>query len=241
MLQTLGDYACTCFRFEDRNAIIVFPKTKPNGNWALKTEYWTAFPETELLLLEQGFHVAYLANKSRLAPKSDCDAKARFVDFIAEKYGLKNKCVPIGMSCGGAHAVRFAGYYPEKVACMYIDAPVLNYCDFPGKPGVAELEPVWENEFKPVYPGVARYQLLTFPHHPINMTDDLIKNRIPVVMVYGTDDTLVHHQENALLLEEAMAGLDFFKSIPVPGRGHHPHSIFVDNRPVVDFILAHCE
>lgn len=241
MLQTLGDYACACFRFEDRNAIIVFPKTTPNGHWALKTEYWTAFPETELMLLERGFHIAYLANESRFAPKRDCDAKARFVDYIAREYGLKDKCVPIGMSCGGAHAVRFAGYYPEKVACMYIDAPVLSYCDYPGKPGVDDLIPVWEDEFKVTYPGISRHQLLTFPHHPLNMTDTLIRNRTPVVMVYGTADTLVHHQENALLLEDAMAGLDFFLSIPVPGRGHHPHSIWGDNTPVVEFIEKYCK
>ena len=47
------------FEFEGRKAVLVFPKTpEAEGNWTLKTEYWNAFPETELALLNRGFHAA---------------------------------------------------------------------------------------------------------------------------------------------------------------------------------------
>lgn len=240
MLTTLSDFKCNTFNFEDREAIIVFPKVKANGNWVLKTEYWGAFPDVEIKLLEKGFHVAFVQNKSRFAPKSECELKARFVKYISKEYGLNEKCVPIGMSCGGAHAVRFAGFYPELVLCMYIDAPVLNFCDFPGKVGKPEFEKAWEEEFLSVYPGVKRYQLLKFSEHPINMTDILIENKIPIIMVYGAEDNTVSYTENGFLLENAMVECDFLKVIKVEYRGHHPHGMTDENSPIVDFITSHC-
>ena len=241
MLKTLADFPYEVFDFEGKKAIIVFPKSEKNGSWVLKTEYWGAFPDVEIKLLCRGFCVAYIENESRLAPKSDCDRKARFTEYIAKTYGLKAKCVPVGMSCGGAHAVRFAGFYPQLVECMYIDAPVLNYCDFPAKVGKHDFEQAWENEFLKTYPDMMRYKLLSFSEHPINMTDTLIKHKIPTIMVWGAEDDTVNYNENGLLLEQAMQGSDFFKAIRVNYRGHHPHGLIDDNTPIVDFILKYCK
>ena len=56
------------FEFEGYEAIIVFPKTPDEKkNWALKTEYWDAFPEEEIELLNRGFHVAWVDNVTRFA------------------------------------------------------------------------------------------------------------------------------------------------------------------------------
>ena len=238
-------FRCEKFTFEGHDATIVFPDTPaPNSKIVLKTEYWNAFPDVEVQMLKNGYHVAFLKNSSRLAPKEDCDRKAAFIKFLAEKYGLSEKCIPVGMSCGGAHAVRFAGYYPELIACMYIDAPVLNFCDFPGKYGKAAFASAWEKEFQAAYPGTKRYQLLNFPHHPINMAETLVANKIPVVLVYGTEDSTVIFEENGQLLVEAYEGTDLLMAIPVEARGHHPHGIVYyntpcDNSKIVQFLLDH--
>ena len=131
-----NDFEVKDFTFEDRNARIIFPKEANEGkNWTLKTEYRDAFPQIELELLNRGFHVLWLENKNRWATKEDCDAKARFTAFVSKEYGLNKKCVPVGMSCGGAHAVNFAGFHPECVQCMYIDAPVMNFLSIPAACG----------------------------------------------------------------------------------------------------------
>lgn len=227
------------FEFEGRTATIVFPKDKiSSGNWSLKTEYKDAFPETEVELLKKGFHITYLENTSRFAPKEDCEAKARFVKFIAEKYGLKNKCVLIGMSCGGAHAVRFAGMFPELAECMFIDAPVLNYCNFPGKIGNSVFEIIWNNEFAKTYPGISRAKLLSFDEHPINMVDVLIEHKIPVLMLYGNEDMTVLYNENGALLEEAYKKApELLTVIKRESQGHHPHGFPTNPKIIVDYIL----
>lgn len=240
-------FRCEKFTFEGKDAILVFPdEPAADSKIVLKTEYWGAFPDVEIELLKNGYHLAYLKNSSRLAPREDCDRKAAFIRFLAEKYHLSEKCIPVGMSCGGAHAVRFAGFYPELVACMYIDAPVLNYCDFPGKlvNGTGKWQGIWENEFMKTYPGVKHYQLLHFSEHPINMAETLIANKIPVLMVYGTEDATVIYEENGKLLEEAFEGTDLLTVIPVEARGHHPHGLISyrggsNNTEIVQYILEH--
>lgn len=243
MLKTLGDFPFETFEFEGKRAIVVFPHTKNiRKSIILKTEYWGAFPDIEIKLLERGFHVAYVENESRFAAVSDCDRKARFVEFLAEKYCLDKKCVPVGMSCGGAHAVRFAGFYPQLVSCVYIDAPVLNYCSFPGKIGNEECEYIWENEFLKVYPDIKRYQLVNFSEHPLCSIDSLIRNKVPVLMVYGTEDSSVIYEENGRLLELAYEGEQnpLLTCIRVEHRAHHPHGMTDDNTPIVDYIDKRC-
>lgn len=230
------------FEFEGRAAILVCPdRPEPARNWLLKTEYWGAFPELELEMVRRGYHLAYLKNTSRFAPQTDCDAKARFVDYLHRTYGLRDRCVPVGMSCGGAHAVVFAGTHPECVACLYLDAPVLNYCDFPGRLGDAACERVWAQEFLQTYPGMTRAKLLRFDRHPMNYIDVLQAHRIPVLMLYGTQDETVRYDCNGRWLAEAYRDRpELLTVIPRVAQGHHPHGACSDPMQVVDFIRSHC-
>lgn len=231
-------YSAERFSFEGRDAIVVFPReVRAGAPWLLKTEYWGAFPDVELRLLEQGFHVAYVQNKNRWSTREACDTKARFVKYISEAYHLNPKCVPLGMSCGGGYAVKFGGMYPDLIACMYIDAPVLNFCSIPGKPGEAQYASMWEDEFIHAYPGIKRCHLPGFGEHPICFADALVNHEIPVLLVYGKEDRTVLYEENGLLLEEAYAGTGLLTTIGVAARGHHPHGMIGDNQIIVDFIL----
>lgn len=236
MLKTIENFKSLSFSFEGKEAIIVFPNVTPNGKWALKTEYWLAFPEIEAELLKKGYHIAYITNETRFATDADCHRKARFAQYISREHGLSEKCIPIGMSCGGAHAVRFAGLHPENVSCVFIDAPVLNYCSFPGKIGNEECERVWSREFGVAYPGIKRSNLLNFSYHPLNSATAIIKSSIPVLMVYGTEDTDVIFEENGALLQDAFSDTTLLRTICVEGRGHHPHGLPHDNTPVIEFI-----
>lgn len=239
MQTTWKDFACEEFEFEGRKAIVVFPSCEPVGKLVLKTEYWAAFPDTEIKLLQQGYHLAYVKNSSRMAPPIDCHVKAHFINYLAEKYNLSKKTVLVGMSLGGAHAMKFAGMYPELVSCMYIDAPVMSFIDLPGRFGSEHYEQVWEKEFKPAYPGMKRYQLFNSDIHPICAADTLIEHKIPVIMVWGDNDTIVNYNTHGRLLEDVMADTGLLTVIREPMRGHHPHGLLKGNAPIVEFILAH--
>lgn len=223
-MEVWNGFECEKFVFDGKNAIAVLPK-KANGGWLIKTEYWGAFPALEIEMLKRGYALAYIENETRFATFADCKRKSEFAYFMAEKYGLSGKCIPIGYSCGGAHAVNFAGFFPENVCCMLIDAPVLNFCDYPGRLPADRCEGVWENEFVKAYPGVTRAGLLdSFLFHPLNRIKALQENQIPIIMLYGTEDKTVNYKMNGRLLElEYEKYPDLLTVIPREYQGHHPH------------------
>ena len=222
------------FTFEGMDAILIFPE-KPNEhkNWLLKTEYFTAFPDFQIQMLRRGWHLAYVKNVTRWCLEEDLDRKKRFADYLHEEFGLYEKCVPVGMSCGGLIGSKFAAKYPEKVSALYLDVPVMNFLSCPAGLGVAGNS-LYE-EFEKAT-GITISQLLSYRENPIDKMHLLLENKIPVILVYGDSDVVVPYVENGALLEKYYnenGGV-----IQVYGKencGHHPHGL-PDNTPIINFV-----
>ncbi|MBE6972607.1 MAG: hypothetical protein E7440_01845 [Ruminococcaceae bacterium] len=245
MNELWNSFQMSSFIFEGREACVVFPDERTaNGRLALKTVYWNAFPNAvEVPLLERGFHLCFLKNETRWARDVDLDRAARFVRFVAKSYGLNERIVPVGMSCGGLMAIKFAAKYPELVSCLYLDAPVLNYLSYPcrfgdGKISDVEKEKVVQELLTALEMDSAS-QLISYREMPLDKVSQLIANRIPVVMVAGGSDTVVPYHENGALLQKAYeeAGLECPVYIK-PDCDHHPHGL-ADPQLVIEFILNH--
>ena len=226
------------FEFEGYPAILVLPET-PNKErrLAIKTEYFGAFPATEIAMLKAGYHLCYLKNRSRWGTDDDCDRKAHFIDFLADEFGTARKVVTVGMSCGGFHAVCFASRYPDYISFLYLDAPLLTF--FSAAPHRiahdahevrwAEVERAW---------GFSSYgEAYAYNDQPIHRLKALIERRLPVGLVYGLSDEVVPAYENAEILREMyeVAGAPI-KAWARPSYGHHPHGL--DNPPE---LLAYIE
>ena len=223
------------FKFEDHDAVIAIPKVKPNGRLAVKTEYWGAFKATETALLEEGFHVCFLQNDNRWGIDADLGRKARFIKFINEKYNTE-KCVPVGMSCGGLIAVKFAAKYPELIDCLYIDAPVINYMSCPCGFGIGARLGENHEEILNALSLDSVSELLAYRDMPLDKLPKLIEDRIPIVMVAGDSDHIVPYVENGIFVERAYKNTDIpFEVYIKPGCDHHPHGL-EDPTPVVEFI-----
>ena len=229
------------FVFDGKKATVVIPDKKiRNPVLAVKTEYWNAFPEAEIELLKNGFYLCFIENDNRWGAESDLDRKAEFVKYVIDEYGLSQKCVPVGMSCGGLIAIKFAAKYPELTACIYVDAPVLNYMSCPCGFGKGDACP---EDFPEIFDSLGLKdvsELICYLDMPMHKIPGLVENKIPAVMVAGGSDKTVPYDENGILLEKAYKenGIDLEVFIK-PGCGHHPHGL-PDPKPVVDFILAHC-
>lgn len=240
MSEQWNGFSMESFSFEGQSAHVVFPREgTANGRLALKTVYWGAFPDAaEVPLLEKGFHLCFVKNEARWGRDEDLDREARFVRFVAQEYNLNERVVPVGMSCGGLMAIKFAAKYPELVSCLYLDAPVLNYLSCPchfgtanGGKAVPELLEALGME--------SISQLIGYREMPLDKVPQLIEKRIPVVMVAGGSDTTVPFHENGALLQKAyeQAGLECPVYIK-PECEHHPHGLD-DPQPVIEFILNH--
>ena len=222
------------FVFEGRSAILVRPKKAIGGNtWLFKTEYFGAFPRFELDMLERGYHVAHVKNTTRWCLQEDTDVKPRFADFLISEFGLNKKCVPVGMSCGGMQAVYFAAKYPEYVAAMYIDAPVLNLVSCPC--GVGKATDRLYDEFKRATNKTVE-DLINYRNHPIDHVGELIDANIPVFLVCGDSDRTVPYEENGKELARIYRERGgIIEEILKKDCDHHPHSL-EDTTPIRDFV-----
>ena len=226
----------------EREALIVYPKEgTANGRWALKTEYFGAFPDTEIKLLENGYHIAHIESKTRWYVHEDNEARAVLAKYMHETLGLSKTCAIVGMSCGGMQGIYFGAVYPEYVSCMYLDAPVVNLLSVVF--GLGRTATCKDLEcFKKQFIEDKKMTLadtISYREHPLDYIPRLLQHRIPVVLVSGDSDTVVNFDENGVFVKQAYEK----EGIPLEvyikkGGDHHPHGL-ADNTPIVDFILKY--
>lgn len=227
--------------FEDMPGMVVFPKPgTANGRLAIKTEYWNAFPEAiELEMVKQGFHLCYIKNINRWGLQEDVERKGRFVRYVAEKYGLNEKVVPVGMSCGGMFAIKMACVYPELMACLYLDAPLIQHMSI-NRVNASDADLLKDEIVQEIMGALdlkTADEYRAYNKMPIHMMDKLLAARIPAVLVLGAADTVLPYMENGMVLKAAYeeAGIPIRTYIK-PNCDHHPHGM-EDPVPVMQDIL----
>ena len=235
-MKALEDFQVKKFRFQERDAQIIYPDCEANGKLMLKTEYLDAFPDFEIAMLQRGYTLCFVSHPTRWAPDSETKVMAEFVKFVAAELGVEPKVIAIGMSCGGLQAARLAELYPELVSVLYLDAPVLNILSLAGLGECDDAAvPIFWRELVATY-GFSRSTLINFRGSPIDNMEPLIANNIPIIMLYGNADRVVIYEENGKVLEDYYRahGGDL-KVICKSMTGHHPHSLS-DPTPIIEFV-----
>jgi len=232
-------FRCLNFKFEGYDARIVFPaKAEEERHWIWRALYWGHEPQTEIALLKKGFHVVHVYSPENYGDPDAVRLWNRFYEYLISNYHLNPKAVLEGMSKGGLYIYNWGADNPEKVACIYADAPVCDIRSWPGGKGKGTGTPqAWKEV-------LMRYNLTEetvndFKGNPVNNCIKLAAAKVPVLHVCGAVDEVVPIDENTYILENNYrdAGGDI-KVIVKEGIGHHPHSL-KDPAPIVRFILTH--
>ena len=221
------------FNFKEKQATLVVPKQAAEGKpWIWRPAFFGAFPSVDLALLEKGYHVVYFELDNEFANPASLKAGDDFYKYMVKFYALSPRVVLEGFSRGGLYAFNWALSYPQKVACLYLDAPVCDVYSWPGRE-----RPEWQDFLKKWQLG--EDQLEQFTANPVDNTEALVATQIPLILVAGTKDKLVPYKHNGAHLYQAYkkAGLEV-KQILKKGVGHHPHSL-EDPAEIVEFILEH--
>ena len=136
LCQTTSDwngYEMMDFKFLDRDAKIVFPRQPNQGrHWIWRARFWGHEPQTDIALLEHGFHVVYVDVAGLFGAPPAVDIWNNFYEHLMDSFQLNGKTVLEGFSRGGLIVYNWASENVEKVACIYADAPVCDINSWPG-------------------------------------------------------------------------------------------------------------
>ena len=219
------------FNVEGRLCRVVVPQKPAKGKpWSWRMVFWDAFANSEVALLEKGYHVAFIDCSDWLGSPTRMKQCEAFFRFLTEEYGLSKKPVLIGMSRGGFCAFRWAVLHPDKVSCLYVDNPRFNFADMPWKH--ADL---WK-QYLQAWELPDDLDVSKFPN-PLDTFQPLIEKKVPILSVCGEADAIVSFERNTKLFAEKFetAG-GIIEVIAKSGVDHHPHGLD-DPVPIVNFIL----
>ncbi len=227
----------TEFNYDEVSCKIVEPKHIAEGKpWVLRARFFGHEPQTDIALLERGFHIAYCDVSNLFGNYEAMNRWNMFYQLMVEN-GFSKKVVLEGMSRGGLIVYNWAAKNPEKVACVYADAPVLDGTSWPGGKGTGKGSSTDWNNFKKVYHIASEDALTNFQGNPIHQISQIAKGGFPMLHVCGEADKVVPVDENTRIFEQKIkeAGGEI-EVIYKPEVGHHPHSL-ENPTPIVDFIL----
>ena len=236
VMSSFYGYSCADFTYKNRNCKIVSPKTFADGQpWVWRARFWGHEPQTDIALLERGFHIAYMDVAEMYGNEESIKLWNSFYDYM-QVVGMSKKVVLEGMSRGGIYAYNWALQNPNKVAAVYADAPVLDMKSWPGGlgkgPGSKDDWIVFKNDFN-----LTEEQAKIFKNSPLDNAELIATGGYPMLHVVGDADEVVPVDENTNPFEVRIksAGGDI-TVIHKKGIGHHPHSL-ANPTLIVDFIL----
>ncbi len=234
-------YRQLAFALDDgRACTVVRPvRTAAGRPLAWRGEFFGHEPQTDLALLQRGFHVVYVDAQNLFGAPT---AMAIWEKFHVQlrRAGLSGKITLIGLSRGGLYCYHWAALHPETVAVIYGDAPVCDFKSWPmakGKSQAANRTDV--AALLKAYAFKDEAEALAYAQNPIDNLAPLAAAKIPIIHVVGQADSLVPVAENTdVVLQRYRALGGTIEVIRKPGVDHHPHSL-ANPAPIVDFILAH--
>lgn len=230
-------YQYADFTLDGRSCKVVKPKWSAKGHpWIWRAQFWAHEPQTDVALLERGFHLVYCDVAELFGNDESLKIWGDFYSIL-HKAGLSKKAVMEGMSRGAVYVLNWAAENPGKVNAVYIDNPVLDMKSWPCGLGKRTLSPEEFGMFKKDYNITSDDQLQSFKNSPIDKVKQIVKGHYPILILCADADEAVLPNENTLPFEQKVKALNgSITVIHKPGFGHHPHS-FPNPEPIVGFIL----
>ncbi|QEF99056.1 Alpha/beta hydrolase family protein [Stieleria maiorica] len=230
------------FQWQGHACRIVAPRTAAAGNpWIWRARFFGHEPQLDVELLGRGFHVAYIDVAGLYGAPQAVQIWNDFYGHVTSTFHFHPEPVLEGMSRGGLIVFNWAKANPNRVRCIYADAPVCDIKSWPGGKGSGKGSPGDWKRCLEAY-GLSEAEALDSQPpksrcNPIDALEPLAAAGVPILCVVGDADDVVPVDENTAILEQRYRELGGpIEVIHKPGVGHHPHSL-KDPAPIVDFMI----
>ncbi len=229
------------FDVHGKHATVVVPqRLAPGKPWVWHGEFFGHKPEPDIELLKRGFHIVYLQVPDLLGSPTAVSHWNDLYRELTDKYALAKRVGLVGLSRGGLYCYNWAIANPDKVACIYGDAPVCDFKSWPGGNGQGtRSEGDWARVLE-TYGFKSDAEARAYTGNPVDNLAPLANHKIPLLHVFGDADEVVPWHENTGIVASRYQALGGeIQLIRKSGIGHHPHGLD-DSTPIVDFLDSNC-
>lgn len=228
------------FLIGEKQVTVVAPEQEAPGRpWVWHGEFFGHKPAPDIELLKRGFHLVYLSIPNMLGSPPAVEYWNECYVHLRKEYDFAAKVALVGLSRGGLYCYNWAIANPDKVACIYGDAPVCDFKSWPGGFGTGPgSKPNWELVLK-LWDFENDEEAKAYSGNPVDNLKPLAEAGIPLLHVFGDADEVVPWEENTGLIAKRYKELGGkIELIRKPGVKHHPHGLD-DPTPIVEFIAKH--
>lgn len=228
------------FDFEGREAWVVQPEKPLEGKpWIWKAYFPDWHTDMDSILLQRGFHLAYLETNDMFGSPVAMQLWNRFHSWMS-KNGFAEKVALEGISRGGLYVYNWAKRNPLKVSCIYAEAPVCDVKSWPGGKGKSKGSPNdWQLLLK--HMNFTESQAMAYVDNPIDNLEGLAACQVPVLHSIGLNDKIVPNDENSFLLADRYVKLGGIATLVPMTRGEQQleghHFVIEHPERIADFIF----
>ncbi len=189
------------FKFQDRDCRVVCPdKAAPGNPWVWNARFPDWHTDIDSILLTEGFYVTYINTDELIGSPKAVEAWIEYFNYLISTHNFYSKVALEGVSRGGLYVYNFAKKYPDKVSCIYAEAPVCDFKTWPGAfTGGKRSDSDWRLILE-MYGFKNDAEALAYTDNPIDNLDALAKAKVPILHLIGLNDAVVPPELNTMVL-----------------------------------------
>ncbi len=189
------------FNIANKAARIIEPTKALEGNpWVWRARFFGWHTEMDSILVSEGYHLVYINTNNQYGSPKAMRTWDRFYKYLTKVHQFNNKVALEGVSRGGLFVYNWAKQNPEKVSCIYAEAPVCDFKSWPGGFGAGiGSEKDWI-KLKDEYGFSSDEEAKKFVDNPLDSLEALAAAKVPVLHMVSLNDSVVPVTENSLVL-----------------------------------------
>ncbi len=194
-------YETVYFHYAGKQARLVYPEIPAPGKpWIWRARFPNWHYQMDSILLGKGYHIAYINTDNMYGSPAAMEIWDQFYKYLTSEKKLSEKVVLEGVSRGGLFIYNWAKRNPEKISCIYAEAPVCDFKSWPlgnGK-GVGS-KTNWQRLLK-AYGFRSEKKALAYKDNPIDNLQKLAEAKVPVLHMISLKDEIVPPEDNTFVL-----------------------------------------
>ncbi|MES1215662.1 MAG: SGNH/GDSL hydrolase family protein [Bacteroidota bacterium] len=195
------------FKIAGHNAYYVKPRVSLAGSpWVWRASFPDWHTDMDSILLAKGFYIAYVSVDNEYGSPYAMQVWDKFYNYLVDTISLASKVALEAVSRGGLYAYGWAKRNPDKVNCIYAEAPVCDIKSWPGGKGKGVGDSTCWKQFLQVFKMNER-EAMAFKDNPIDNLEGLASFKVPILHIISPTDGAAPSDENSDILTQRYKAL----------------------------------